>query len=457
MTSAPSQPRPSPSLYIRKILGVVAKTVFVIGLTALLVEGAYRYYLSSIVAEEVSSRFKPPGEPSFGAYGIAPWIFDRQQGFVYETRPWWSAVFKDGAFDHCGPAGQGNQIGNYGGMPDDFADADIRLMVVGSSYSQVGDEKGRLVDQVLAERLSKRLDRKVRALNFSRDATGVLTYVDTARYKVDEFKPHVIIALINVVALTYRRHWRVVPAEDDGFRRLFFSLDPVPVPTDPARAVPQPIVISDKITREWCAKMEEARTSLDEDRLRNDPLVKALIARHYKLERDAVMPRILIDFWRPDVSFALNLVLTGDPFDGMTMFADQPIYAPFTLDHYTDDPDFKVSVKHLKATGVPFIPVHIPTLSEMRKAPDGPFEFAGSGVPPRRGASLTADLEQVLNEPFVNLYRYYSSELKGDPIKLVHSVTNSHPSQMGVGSMAEALERMLLEHPRTAHLFKRPN
>ena len=74
MTSAPSQPRPSPSLYIRKILGVVAKTVFVIGLTALLVEGAYRYYLSSIVAEEVSSRFKPSGEPSFGAYGIAPWI-----------------------------------------------------------------------------------------------------------------------------------------------------------------------------------------------------------------------------------------------------------------------------------------------------------------------------------------------------------------------------------------------
>jgi hypothetical protein len=155
------------------------------------------------------------------------------------------------------------------------------------------------------------------------------------------------------------------------------------------------------------------------------------------------------------VSFALNLVLTGDPFDGMTMFADQPIYAPLTLDRYTDDPDFNMSMKHLKTAGVPFIPVHIPTLAEMRKAPDGPFEFAGSGVPPRRGASLTADLEQALNEPFVNLYRYYASEQKSDPLKLVHSATNSHPSPVGVVAMAEALERMLLEHPRTAHLFKR--
>jgi hypothetical protein len=455
MTSAPPQPQLSPSAPIRKFFGAVAKTVFVLALTAFLVECAYRYYLSSIIAEEVSNRFKSVERPSFGAYGIAPWIFDKEQGFVFDQRPWRTAVIKDGAFDYCAAGGQGNRFGNVGRAPNNYADADLRLIIVGSSYSMVGDEKGRLVDEVLMDRLSKRLGRKVSVLNFSRDATGVLTYVDTARYEIEKSKPDAVIALINVTALIYQRHWRVVLPEEDGFRRMYFSLDPIPQPTDPARAVSQPIVINDNITEEWCRNMTEGRSRGDEDAGHSDPLLKALIARHQKLQRDAVVPQILIDFWRRDVSFALNLLLTGDPFDGMTMFGDQPIYTPLTLDRYTDDSDFNEAVKHLKASGVPLIPVQIPTLSEMRKYPDGGYEFAAHGVPPRRGASLVASLEQALGEPFVHLYSYYPSELKTDPLKLVQGAADSHPNQVGVDAMAEALEQMLLQHPRTANILKR--
>jgi hypothetical protein len=456
MTSAPSPPssQMSPSATLRKLLGAVAGMLLIVALTAFLVECMYRYYLSTIVADEVAKTFKPVERPSFGAYGIAPWIFDKEQGFVFDQRPWRTAVIKDGAFDNCAAGGQGNRFGNVGRAPDHYADADLRLLIVGSSYSMVGDEKGRFVDEVLMERLSKRLGRHVSVLNFSRDATGVLTYIDTARYEIDKLKPDAVIALINVTALIYQRHWRVVLPEEDGFRRMYFSLDPIPQPTDPARAVPQPIVINDNITEEWCRKMTEARSRGDEDAVHNDPLLKALITRHQKLQRDAVVPQILIDFWRRDVSFALNLLLTGDPFDGMTMFGDQPIYTPLTLDRYTDDSDFNAAVKHLKTSGVPFIPVHIPTLPQMRKYPDGGYEFAAHGVPPRRGASLVASLEQALGEPFVHLYRYYPSELKTDPLKLVNSAADSHPNQVGVDAMAEALEQLLLHHPRTANILK---
>jgi len=170
-----------------------------------------------------------------------------------------------------------------------------------------------------------------------------------------------------------------------------------------------------------------------------------------------VAPAVLIDFWRTDVSFAMNLLRHGEPFHGMTMFGDQPIYSPLTLDRYTDDPGFNASVKTIAKTGIPLLPVHIPTLPEMRSFPDGGYEFAAHGVPPRRGKSLVADLEGALNEPFVHLYRSYPATYKSDPVQLVYSEADSHPNKLGVQAMAEALERMLLEHPATSKLLLHTN
>jgi hypothetical protein len=166
-----------------------------------------------------------------------------------------------------------------------------------------------------------------------------------------------------------------------------------------------------------------------------------------------VLPKVTVDFWRTDVSFVFNLFRRGDPFYNTPVFADQPVYMPLTLDRYTDDTDFNSAMGHLKTTGIPVIPVHIATLPEMRNFPNGGFEFQAHGVPSRRGARLVASLEAALGEPFEHLYSYYAKELKKDPLQLVHSADNSHPSKLGVDAMADALERMLLQHPRTARLL----
>jgi hypothetical protein len=444
--------------YARKILRALATTVFILAFTAVLVECAYRYYLSTRVAAEVdnwSSKFKTSERPTFAAYGVAPWFFDRV-GHSFTNGPWRVANISAGEFASCASAGSGNRLGNIGWLGDDYATADVRLMILGSSFSMAPNEKGQTIEQVLMERLKSRLHRSVSVLNYARDSTGVLAYIDMARFKYEESRPQAVIAMIQGPSLIWRRHWRVVVPEDDGFRRLFFLLDPNVKPTDVSQTVMQPFVISDAVTEEWCHKMTQARARGDDATLREDPLITKLIAEQNRLQHDVAVPKIAIDFWRHDVSFVWNLLTTGDPFTGMTLFIGR-IYDELPLERYTDDPDFNASIKRLKELGVPVIPVHVPTLADMRQQPDGSFAFAANGLPPRQATSLAADLERALGEPFVHLYQYYPSELKSDPLKLVISETDSHPNHLGVDVMAEALERMLLQHPSTAGLLKPGN
>ena len=171
------------------------------------------------------------------------------------------------------------------------------------------------------------------------------------------------------------------------------------------------------------------------------------------VERDRITetmarPRVTIDFWRLDVSFVSNMLSSGDPFKGVQIFGEQPIYSPFTFDRYEDDPQFVVAMERLKAHKIPIIPVHLATLLEVQST-DGEFELAGNR------ASLIADLERALGERFVNLYRYYPDKFRSSPQQLFTSNFDFHASPLGVDVMATALENMLLEHKATAELFRR--
>src|SRR5262245_13221352 len=116
----------------RKMVRSVAASIFVLGLTAVLAEGAYRYFLKTTVAADVAewtSKFKPSERPTFKVSGRAPWIYDRAVGHSFPLGSWISGEIKDGAFEACRPGGQGNRLGNYGWMPDDYATADLRVMI----------------------------------------------------------------------------------------------------------------------------------------------------------------------------------------------------------------------------------------------------------------------------------------------------------------------------------------
>ena len=108
-----------------------------------------------------------------------------------------------------------------------------------------------------------------------------------------------------------------------------------------------------------------------------------------------------------------------------------------------------------KARSVPIIPIHVPTLPEMRASDTGSlFGYAAHGVPEQQGESLAADFAQLVGEPWVHIYKFYAPGLKADPLKLVHSDEDSHPNPLGVHAMADAMVAMLLEHPASAPLLR---
>jgi len=426
-----------------KLFRAALGALFIFLVAVVLAEAIYRWHLSRDVHAEIARRMPSEATPNFVAYGVAPWRFDRDMGFSFVPRPWRAAQINDGRFTGCSVTGRGDQFGNYDLDADRYADADIRLAIFGSSFSMTGYSEGRMVSQALSEKLSVASGKRVHTLNFSRDATGVLSYFDAARVAVRQFRLDAAIFLINASGVAYQRHWRTVVPADDGYRRLYMLSEPIEKVAENPSVTPHPAVINDNITEEWC------RTATADD-----PLVRSLIQRHIAQLREQTKPRVAIKFWRLDRSFAINLVRHGDPYHRMRLFEGQQQYSPYARDRYSDDPGFRDAVAQLKLLRVPIVLVHIPTLPEMRRA-DGGFDFAAQGIPPKQGNSLVADLQATTGERMIDLYELYPATAKQDPIALVASEQNWHPSSLGTEHMAEALARVILDRADTRLLLSR--
>lgn len=389
---------------------------------------------------------------TFWAYSVPPWIFDPVLGFKYNQKPWRGVWIEGRAFSSCSIAGNGNSFGNYGPPDDQFKTADIKVIIVGSSYSQAPGPNRGLINEVLGRQLSEHLGRRVDILNFSRDATGVLSYIDATRKTIDELHPDIVPMLINTPGLIYRRLWRRVMPDDTGNQSFYQMLSPDAKPTDVKLAFAQVRVINEAITPEWCARMDVAKTHSDTATLRADPLTKMLIAEQERQLAEAATPSIAINFWRPDVSFAYNLIVHRNPFNEMIPF-ETPRYSPYDRDRYSDDPEFVAAIADIKRSGIPVLPIHVVAYPEMSSL-NGGFQFEASDVPPLQGRSLVKDLAQELGQPWIELYQYYPASLKANPLKLVNSLEDSHPSPVGVQAMADALEQLLRLNPSTASLFE---
>ena len=437
-----------------RVIGGVLTYAAITAMTLLGCEIAYRTFLSHKLARDVANQIKPMGD-KFGALGVAPWIFKKDFGFEFNRTPWLAASIADNRFAGCGEAPPANRFGNYGRDDPNYERADVKILLVGASFTLVGDRGGHLVNELVADELSRRTGKRVSVLNFSRDATGILMHMDMVRAKLDELKPNLVLVAANVTQLIYQRHWRVVTQGANGFRRFYFMLDPVEKIVDPDRAVLQPTVINDHITREWCDRNNNALLLRDYAALGRDRLMPQLVSEREQLYKEQRLPRPTVDFWRRDRSFMYSRIVHGNAFHDLDLFAGQPVYTHTSLVRFSDDQGTAEAAARAKARSVPIIPIHIPTLPEMRASESGSeFGYVAHGVPQDQGASLVADFAQLVGEPWVHIYKYYSPALKADPLKLVQSEADNHPNARGVHAMADALVAMLLEHPASAPLLR---
>jgi hypothetical protein len=435
------------NVFAKKGSALILLAIFILT-TFLLVELGYRFFLSWRLIAESKAKIGPDPAPTFGFYAYpAPWRFDEKLGFVYNENGWLSGNIVKGAFNGCGIGGPGNRYGNAFAVHSNYETAALKILLLGSSFTMVGNKEGLLVHDLLEKRLSERLGRPVSILNFSRDATGLLNSFDIARTKVPELKPDLLLFVLNTTQFEYQRHWRVVHRDphSPGMWRMSFSLDPDQRLPDRRRVILQPHVISTDVTQEWCDRLTQAMKAGDQKILHNDPMVRKLIATHLQLRYDLEMPLYAIDFYATDVSFVYNKLVHRTPYHRMKLYEENTIYAPLAIDDFGLDKQFVEDVEFVKNSGIPFLLIHIPTINEMGDRLNGNFDFGAYGMRADREQSLAASVERLTGKQIIHLYSYYDEAEKRNPLSLVHSPQDGHPSQKGVEVMAHALERLLIE------------
>jgi hypothetical protein len=269
---------------------------------------------------------------------------------------------------------------------------------------------------------------------------------DTARIVAKEHKPDLILFAFNGAALNFPRLWRTVKEVKPDFYRMYQTRNP-DEQIDANRAMVHNTPITKRLTEAWCSEMDEARKRGDADRLRNDPLVRDLVAEYEDATRERTVPRAIVNFYSPRMSFVYKYIKYRDPFRGIQKFSQESIWAPLSLDVYAADPDFIEAVKALKASKIPVYILYIPTLEEIKrfqKAEDRRFVPVDAGH-----ASALKKIEDATGAKVIYVPEHYPRALLADPLALVASEADSHPSRKkGVAVLAEIFEDLVVDPSR---------
>jgi hypothetical protein len=409
-------------------------------------EGGYRVYLWRSLSADFEERSKDVPDPTFGFYAYPPpWRFDRELGFSYTDGSTLGGSIGKGAFAGCDPTSvRGNSYGNASELRGDYEHADVKIAWFGSSFT-MGDPgwRGDTATNQLQAMLSQQLGKRVVIMNYSRDATGILTMLDMARARIPIDKPDLILFTFNATAPVYQRQWRIVQESRPGFYRMYQSLDPAP-PTDKRRALVVGIPISARVTPDWCAAMQAAAAARDGETLRSDPVVLGLIAEYNALRREREVPPPAIDFTTLRASFLYNRLVRQNAFFGMKLFETNTIYGQLDIASLSDDPVFAAAMKYVRDSHIPFELIHVPTRYELQSG-GRPYEFGAVGVPEARGAALLHSFELAAGRETLELGAYYAPIVRAKPLDFVISEQDSHPNEAGIREMAEAFDRLLVD------------
>jgi hypothetical protein len=411
--------------------------------TFVLTEAAYRLYLRHALHVATQAKAIDDPAPSFGFYVYpAPWRLDRDLGFAFNDGEWRTGYIGKGAFSGCSVSGLGNQYGNYGAVRGDYASAQVKVVVFGSSYTLMDPGmRGDTSTNLLQDALSRKFEKTAHVLNYSRDSIGILTMFQMAAIRAQMDKPDIILFVFNTAALAYQRNWRVVKESQPGFFRMYQTLDPDDKLT-PGRAFLNTIAITDQASKEWCDGLAASIASGNTEAARQNPVVVGLINEYNAMTREQMVPKIAVSFLTLDQSYVYNALRYRNPYRDVQIYEPKSIFAPASIDSYGDDPRFLEDLAAIKASGIPFLLVHVPTLMEY-KAQKGML-FGLSGVPEKRERSLIQSLEALTGKSLINLPDYYDPDDLADPVQLVSSEQDSHPSPKGVRAIADALLKLLI-------------
>lgn len=392
--------------------------VLLVGIMAglVVVEALYRAYLHLDPPPAFAAT--PAASESLGVLDRSRWEYDEEVGYVYPAgRALHVTSLQDGRVSGCQRQTDINERGNIGPIIGSYDDAELRVLLFGDSFPAFIVE-GRTFPNILQERLTEELGLPVHIVNFGRDGVGILQMVDLAVREIPEWEPDLVVFTFISDDLDRARIWRTV-TEESGFPRVLVTDRPDPDP--PLSQAQDVILVEPEADADWCRSVLAAGGE--------DPLARELDERFRRIAQETA--RREDDLWSVDHSFALALLVTGNPFQ--MVFSPEPWPLPrFEAEDYSLDEAFESNFARLQALDMPFLFVHLPIAPELQ---------VGSYQTSPRQIALWESLERMA-PGLVHELRDVIPALD-DPLRMSFSATNHHPSIYGMEIYAEGIAETL--------------
>jgi hypothetical protein len=385
---------------------------------------------------------KPEPDPTpdfrFFQYPHTVWRFDADEGWDYHDT-WISGGVKDGAFDRFTVEHPLNEHGTVGKLETRYEDADVKILVFGSSYTPAA------ITNLFQERLSKILGETVCALTFTKGSTGLLAFLDMARVRAEKYQPDMILFAISTTCLRINRRGWVNHPVSEHFWRFYLSVEYTEDVHPKTHVLHNQTVITDLVTPEWGEAMLAAKEAGDEKQLREDPVILAMIDEYHDIQMEHTKPFISNRFRYGARPFLLTRLLGKDPMDGLDVIEKKFTGGDLAVktNVYPTDPDFLEAVEYLKTNQFPFYIVHIPNLPEVEAGTGILYKSIGFGPKPW-DETIGNSIEEVIDDNIIYLAEYYEPEVRVEPLKLFGGVRDWHPSEEGESAQADALVNLYL-------------
>jgi len=408
---------------IRKILIITSLAILVF---IIMLEFILRYQIFEIKKNAILTNHKDDNLFSFYIWP-PPWRFDPEMGFVFNQNPWNSGSFKTGGAVELSSnkINNANSIGNIGREKiHEYSTSDVKVLLFGSSFTLINTPDGYIDD--IIEKFCRSQDNEKNTysvLNFSRDAQGFANMLKSAAYNLEKYCPDYLIMTFNQTAPNYPLLYRHVLPSGPNFYRMyqtpFKKFDPVSATPGEFYIHSQPI------------------TSLVPSNFYN--------LANYKIENE-VIKKILVEKQEIDTNIKLSGMLVPNTESLKPIFLQEmsrrllkkinnsQVYKNADLEFFKSNPEMRSAISHLKSKKVKIFMIFIPTYNEYLS---GKPDFGSEGK------KIVDLLEQEFGTKTINLADEINRE-ENNPLKLVNSKLDNHPSIYGTKILGIQIGRIIL-------------
>lgn len=384
-------------------------------------EIGYRLYLRVFHAEFFSSEAASLSLPPIGVYDRSLWEFDSDLGYNFAKGLITLSHVDGGQVTSCSVIRGGNKRGNRGRIKGKWETANLKIAVFGDGYSALTTKHGLTWANLLQDDLARKTGKAVNIVNFGRGDMGVVQMFNAAAAKVPEWKPDLALLVFSTTQLRLRPQWRVA-AEIAGESRVLTVTDPGQPPNLGQSS--DSFILHPKATLEWCQNISYQG--------RLDPVGTEIVQKYIRFRKPGrhLFSSILIF----DQSFLYNRLVKGDPLAHVPKTRTRH-FSPFVpLDDTDWDNTLMAGLERLRATGVPFAVIHIPTMKEVSTGK----EYIAN----EQEARLLAVLEEAMGGKPIGLLPYAPKPIPG-PDYLVRSQADPRPSIEGMKFIAQAVSALV--------------